>query len=71
MWTVLLNSIATCIAVPVSWSGVIIGALDLRLSGLLDVRSNDSEDTKGERNERLCAVGVFVCRCKFYTISAQ
>lgn len=29
---------------PVSWSGVIIGALDLRLSGLLDVRSNDSED---------------------------
>lgn len=30
-------------AVPVSWSGVIIGALDLRLSGLLDVRSKDSD----------------------------
>ncbi|TNN56596.1 hypothetical protein EYF80_033133 [Liparis tanakae] len=30
-------------SVPVSWSGVIIGALDLRLSGLEEVRSNDSE----------------------------
>lgn len=31
--------------VPVSWSGVIMGALDLRLSGLLEVRSKDSDGT--------------------------
>lgn len=35
---------------PVSWSGVIIGALDLRLSGLLDVLSKDSDGTNREKD---------------------
>ena len=35
--------VCACVcATPVSWSGVIMGALDLRLSGLLEVRSKDS-----------------------------
>lgn len=57
------------VILPVSWSGVIIGALDLRLSGLLDVLSNDSEGTerdelpplvrKAEVRRRLC--GSILC----------
>lgn len=61
-------------AAPVSWSGVIIGALDLKLSGLLDVRSNDSADTKTHREISYLLwleirQGVNVCA--LCTVSAQ
>lgn len=40
-----------------------MGALDLRLSGLLDVLSNDSEDANRKECVRLEEISACVCVC--------